>query len=162
MNKIAKDREEKWKIVEEELLRQRQTINHHLLVQNNKKMATQVQLVMARVVAMITELSTGLRPPEKDQIGRLLEMTTIGTKIAVKDTRLLMNGDILLPMSEGEEVRGGEEIMREEVDCLPPQIDKKGVELRIVSANENEAVEKKELVTEKERHLVSMMMVMVR
>lgn len=131
-------------------------------MQNNKKMATQVQLVMARVVAMITELSTGLRPPEKDQIGRLLEMTTIGTKIAVKDTRLLMNGDILLPMSEGEEVRGGEEIMREEVDRLPPQIDKKGVELRIVSANENEAVEKKELVTEKERHLVSMMMVMVR
>lgn len=131
-------------------------------MQNNKKMATQVQLVMARVVAMITELSTGLHPPEKDQIGRLLEMTTIGTKIAVKDTRLLMNGDILLPMSEGEEVRGGEEIMREEVDRLPPQIDKKGVELRIVSVNENEAVEKKELVTEKERHLVSMMMVMVR
>ena len=83
-----------------------------------------------------------------------------GTRIAVKDTLLLMNGDILLPLSEGEEGRGGEGITREEVYRLPLRRDRKGVEPRIVSVSE--AVGRKGLVVEKEGHLVNMMMGIVK
>ena len=152
----VKDRE-KWRNAEDFLLRQILRTSHQ--VQSSKKMSTQVQSVRVRVVVMIIELSMELRPPEKEQRG-LLEMTTTGTRVAVKDILLLMNGDILLPVSEGEEGRGGEAIMREEVDHLPLQRDRKGVEPRIVSVSE--AVEGRELVIEKERHLVNMMMVIIK
>ena len=87
-------------------------------------------------------------------------MTTIGTRIAVRDILLLTNGDILLPVNEEEEGRGGEGTMRE--DHLPRQRrDRKGVEPRIVSASEA-VVQKKELEVERERHLVNMMMAIIK
>ena len=50
--------------------------------------------------------------------------------------------------------------MRDEVDHLPPQRDRKGVGPRIVSVSE--AAERRELVIEKEKHLVNMMMVIIK
>ena len=152
------------KIVEAQVLGQRLITNHILMLKNTKMSTTQVQFVIVRVVAMIIELIMGLRPqlhpPEKELRGRLLKMTTIGTRIAVRDILLLMNGDILLPVNEEEEGRGGEGTMRE--DHLPRQRrDRKGVEPRIVSVNEA-VVQKKELEVEKERHLVNMMMAIIK
>lgn len=111
------------------------------------------------VVTLIIEQSMELCPPEKELVG-LLEMMTTGIKTAVKDILLLTNVDILLLMSEGEEDQGGEEITREEVDHLPLPRDRKEAEPRIVSASE--AVERKELVIERERHLVNTMIVIIR
>ena len=99
MSERVKD-QERWKIAEEFLLRQRLKTSHQ--VQSSKKMSTQVQSVRVRVVAMIIELSMEIHPPEKE-LRDLLEMMTTGTRIAVKDILLLMNGDILLPVSEEEE-----------------------------------------------------------
>ena len=50
--------------------------------------------------------------------------------------------------------------MREEVDHLPPQRDRKGAGPRIVSVSE--AAERRVLVIEKERHLVNTMMVIIK
>jgi hypothetical protein len=88
-------------------------------------------------------------------------MMTIGTRIAVKDILLLMNGDILLPMNEEEEGRGGEGTTREEVDHLPRQRDRKGAGPRIVNVSEA-VVQRKELEIEKERLLVNMMMAIIK
>lgn len=145
------------------MLGQRLTTNHLLVQKSTKISTTQVQLVRARVVTMIIGLIMGLRPqlhpPEKELRGRLLEMMAIGPRIAVKDILLLMNGDILLPMSEEEEGQGGEGTMREGVDHLPrQQRDRKGVEPRIVSVSEA-VVQRKELEIEKE---VNMMMAIIK
>ena len=50
------------KIVEEQVLGRRLITNHLLMLKSTKMSTTQVQFVITRVVAMIIELITGLRP----------------------------------------------------------------------------------------------------